>query len=57
MRPQRPRWVDPPRVITANLTTLIVVPDTATVALAGGGANNNASNMTIEFRTDGSGML
>ena len=43
--------------LTTNLTTLIVVPDTATVALAGGGANNNASNMTIEFRTDGSGNL
>ena len=43
--------------LTTNLTTLIVVPDTATVALAGGGANSNASNMTIEFRTDGSGNL
>ena len=43
--------------LTANLTTLIVVPDTATVALAGGGANGSASNMTIEFRTDGSGNL
>ena len=43
--------------LTANLTTLIVVPDTATVALAGGAANANASNMTIEFRTDGSGNL
>ena len=43
--------------LTANLTKLIVVPDTATVALAGGGANNNASGMTVEFRTDASGRM
>jgi flagellin len=43
--------------LTANLTSLVIVPDTATVALAGGGANGNASGMTIEFRTDGSGNL
>ena len=43
--------------MTANLTKLIVVPDTATVALAGGGNNGNASGMTVEFRTDGSGRM
>jgi flagellin-like hook-associated protein FlgL len=43
--------------MTANLTKLIVVPDTATVALAGGGNNGNATGMTVEFRTDGSGRM
>jgi flagellin len=43
--------------MTANLTKLIVVPETATVALAGGGNNGNATGMTVEFRTDGSGRM
>ena len=43
--------------LTANLTSLIVVPDVATSTLADGSTAGGGSNMTIEFRTDGSGNL
>ena len=43
--------------LTANLTSLIVVPDVATSTLADGSTAGGGSGMTVEFRTDGSGNL
>ena len=43
--------------LTANLTSLIVVPDVATSTLADGSTAGGGSGMTVEFRTDSSGNL
>ena len=42
--------------LTADTTTLVVVPDTAGSSVTGAGSAT-ASGMTIEFRTDGTGNL